>query len=127
MSRKERPHKVSPSLIGLTSSKKDVTVRREELLESISKEFLDIVANDADELMRNPLTIQIVQEILLRCKGDKTKAVNAVVGLAAGDTSSENHIIQLSFTARVYKTLVQGGPFNAKGQKVEGMTLSLLR
>jgi len=70
--------------------------------------------------MRDPLTIQVVQEILLSTEGDKSKAVNAIVALAAGDPSDAGHIINLSYTARVYKTLVQGGHYNAKEKKLEG-------
>ena len=102
------------------NSKKDTQVRRRELLESVSDELLGIVANETEELVRDPLTIQVLQEILLSAEGDKSKAVDAVIALAAGDPSDGNHIINLSYTARVYKTLVQGGHYNAKEKKLEG-------
>ena len=109
-------------------SKKDNKVRRGELLDFVSQDFLGIVAADADVLMRDPLAIQVVQEILLNAKGDKSKALDTVVSLASGDPSQENHIIKLPFTARVYKTLVQGGHYNAKEGKVEGSpTMTWLR
>ena len=50
-------------------SKKDVNVRRGELLEFVSEDFLAIVEDQAAELMVDPLTIQVVQEILLFAKG----------------------------------------------------------
>jgi pumilio homology domain family member 6 len=50
----------------------------------------------------------------------KPKAVDAVVALASGDPSDEKHILQTPFTARIYKTLVQGGHYNPKEKKVEG-------
>ena len=94
----------------------------------MSQDFLGIVAADADVLMRDPLAIQVVQEILLNAKGDKSKALDTVVSLASADPSQENHIIKLPFTARVYKTLVQGGHYNAKEGKVEGSpTMTWLR
>ena len=43
-----------------------------------------------------------------------------VISLASEDPSAEDHIIRLPFTARVYKTLVQGGHFNSKAGTVEG-------
>jgi pumilio homology domain family member 6 len=49
-----------------------------------------------------------------------------VIALAGGNPSDESHIIKLPFTARVYKTLVQGGHYNAKEKKVEGR-LSMTR
>ena len=44
-------------------------LRRGELLEFVSDDFLAIVENQAAELMIDPLTIQVVQEILLFAKG----------------------------------------------------------
>src|SRR5579859_4888126 len=38
------------------TSKKDMDVRRDELLEFVSEDFLGIVEDQADELMRDPLT-----------------------------------------------------------------------
>ena len=102
------------------TSKKDIQVRRDELLEFVSEDFLGIVEDQVDELMRDPLTIQIVQEILLFAKGKKIDAVKAVTDLAARHPSNKDHIIKLPFTARVYKTLVQGGHYNPAEKKVEG-------
>lgn len=51
--------------------------------------------------------------------GDKSEAINAVRTLASGDPLQEDHIIKLPFTARVYKTLVQGGHYNSKEKKIE--------
>jgi len=69
--------------------------------------------------MRDPLAIQVVQEILLFARGDKSAALDAVADLVGGDPSQEDHIIKLSFTARIYKTLVQGGHYNPKEKKIE--------
>lgn len=44
-------------------------VRRTELLKFVSEDFLAIVEDQAAELMSSPLTIQVVQEILLFAKG----------------------------------------------------------
>jgi len=53
--------------------------------------------------------------------GDKSTAIEAVISLASGDPSRETHISQLSFIARVYKTLVQGGHYNAKEHSLRGI------
>lgn len=103
-------------------SKKDITIRRNELLDFVSEDLLAIVAAETENLMRDPLAIQVVQEIIFNAKADKTKAVDAVVSLTSGNPVEENHIIKLPFTARVYKTLVQGGHYNAKEGKVECKT-----
>ena len=52
--------------------------------------------------------------------GDKSIAKEAVISLASGDPSQNGHIIKLPFTARVYKTLVQGGHYNVKEKKIDG-------
>ena len=51
-------------------SKKDIDVRRAELLEFVSEDFLAIVEDQATELMVDPMTIIVVQEILLFAKGN---------------------------------------------------------
>jgi len=49
--------------------------------------------------------------------------MQAVADLAAKHPSNPDHIIKLSYTARVYKTLVQGGHYNPAEKKVEGPPL----
>jgi hypothetical protein len=51
-------------------SKKDIDVRRAELLEFVSEDFLAIVEDQASELMVDPMTIIVVQEILLFATGN---------------------------------------------------------
>ena len=50
-------------------SKKDDLVRRQELLDFVFEDLSSVVANNVEELMRDPLTIQIVQEIILDTRG----------------------------------------------------------
>jgi pumilio homology domain family member 6 len=133
--RKEYEYEVYLSLSYLIHSKKDIDVRRVELLDAVSGELLGIIASETDQLMRDPLAVQVVQEIILHARGisqirlqrltpgDKSKAVDAVISLASGDPSDKNHIVKLPFTARVYKTLVQGGHYNAKEKRIEGKSL----
>ena len=46
--------------------------------------------------------------------------MQAITDLAARHPSNKDHIIKLPFTARVYKTLVQGGHYNPVEKKIEG-------
>jgi CPL (NUC119) domain len=55
----------------LTFSKKDAQIRRNELLEFVSEDLLGIISSEANALMRDPLTIQVAQEILLNARGLK--------------------------------------------------------
>lgn len=91
----------------------------------MSEELLAIVTSETEVLMSDPLAIQVVQEIILTARADKVKALDAIAALAGGNPSDEKHIIKLPFTARVYKTLVQGGHYNAKERKVEGDFLEI--
>jgi pumilio family protein 6 len=112
-------------------SKKDMAVRRSELLEFVAEDFFAVVEDQVAELMVDPLTIQVVQEIILYAKGifrffssnitgKKVGAMQAITDLAARHPSNKDHIIKLPFTARVYKTLVQGGHYNPVEKKIEG-------
>jgi pumilio homology domain family member 6 len=95
-------------------------------LDVVSETYLDIVKELADNLMRDPLESQVVQEILLYARGNKVEAIQAVADLAARHPSNSNHIIKLPFTARIFKTLVQGGHYNTKEKKVDGISNQFL-
>ena len=56
-------------VVFLICSKKNVAVRRQELLDFISGDLLQLVADCADELVRDASTVQVVQEILLNSRG----------------------------------------------------------
>lgn len=53
----------------LIRSKKVTENRRKELMQAVSEDLLCLVANEANDLMRDPVTSQIVQEILLSAEG----------------------------------------------------------
>lgn len=96
----------------MTVSKKDIQVRRQEpLLEFCAEDRITTVTSEAEELMRDPLAIQVVVHLTLNV-------------LALEDLTTDGHI-KLPFTARVYKALVQGGHFNSKAGIVEGRIPSL--
>ncbi|RKP07356.1 armadillo-type protein [Thamnocephalis sphaerospora] len=94
------------------TSKKDPALRAGELLEGVSAEMISQVAEHA-EMVRGSYGSQLVMEIMLQAKGDKTKAVEALVELAGQEPSaeqegeSEEHVLRHSVASRVYKTLVQ--------------------
>jgi len=56
-------------MIVLTLSKKDINVRRQELLDFVSEDLLTIISSEADKLMRDPLGIQVAQEVILCGRG----------------------------------------------------------
>eukprot|EP00043_Microstomoeca_roanoka_P003752 m.45617 g.45617 ORF g.45617 m.45617 type:complete len:681 (-) comp12190_c0_seq1:290-2332(-) len=76
----------SPAVVSLLTelddspfSKKDMPVRRGEVLAAASPFLIDLVANHAKTLCRTGHTSLLVVEILSHCIGDKTKAYDAVV------------------------------------------------
>ena len=69
MPRESCQHKVYVPTFSLIRSKKDTEIRRKELMQAVSKDLLCLVANEANDLMRDPVTSQIVQEILLSAEG----------------------------------------------------------
>jgi pumilio family protein 6 len=55
--------------------------------------------------------------------GDKASTLERVAEQAAGDPTSEGHIVGTAFGGRMLKTLVAGGHYNPKEKKVEGKIL----
>ncbi|CDH51464.1 pumilio domain-containing protein kiaa0020homolog [Lichtheimia corymbifera JMRC:FSU:9682] len=91
----------------IRQSKKDPEVRAKEILNEASPLLIDTVAKKAPVLMREKLSSQVVQEILLHATGDKTAAINAILDLASENIEKENHIMQDRFGNRVIKAMVK--------------------
>ncbi|KAI8979604.1 armadillo-type protein [Mycotypha africana] len=88
-------------------SKKDPEVRAQELLKATSPQLIKMVADDAAILMREKLSSQVVQEIMLHAVGDKTEAINAILALAGENIEKENHIIEDRFANRIVKAMIK--------------------
>ncbi|CAH1774282.1 unnamed protein product [Owenia fusiformis] len=81
------------------SSKKDATVRRSELLDSVSKPLLQYIVDNARSLVLNNSTLVILSAILTHAKGDHSSALEAVAKIAAepfkaGNLDENFHIIE---------------------------------
>ncbi|KAI8376486.1 armadillo-type protein [Radiomyces spectabilis] len=87
-------------------SKKDPELRSEELLKASSPELIQLVTNNANDLLREKLSSQVVQEIMLHAVGDKDKAIESILSLAKEPIETEDHILEHRFANRVIKAMV---------------------
>lgn len=104
----------------LGTSKKDARVRRREIAGYASEGLLALVAEQGEELVRDPAAGLLVQDIMLYTSGDKAAAVAALAEpLRAPITGDGTHPLELAHATRTYKTLFTGGHFNMATKAVE--------
>lgn len=70
-------------LVFLSCSKKDVAVRRRELLEVISSPLLEYLCNNTQSMVMDKASIVAVSDILGSAVGNLRPAMEAVAALAA--------------------------------------------
>ncbi|OCK80651.1 ARM repeat-containing protein [Lepidopterella palustris CBS 459.81] len=105
--------------IRATTSKKDPTIRLQELAKAISAPLLSTIAVGPSDFANSSFGCQFLTEVLLSAEGDKASALEAVADLAEGDPSGEAvHIAKSPAGCRLLKALVQGGRFDATTKKV---------
>ena len=121
----------------LGTSKKDPATRRKELVGYASPGLLDIVAEKGEEMVRDPGSGLLVQEIMLYAEGDKSKAIDALIAplraaypAEAPDPTEElnpeeAHVLDMSHSTRTYKTILSGGHFNTSTKSVDVVDTSL--
>lgn len=101
-----------------TTSKKDPSTRRKEIIRVLSPALLATVATQSVALASTTEGCQFATEVLLGAEGDKIAALDATANLAAGDISAEAHVAQDASACRMLKTLVQGGHFNTQTKEI---------
>lgn len=105
------------------TSKKDDEVRRLELNKGFSPLILELIANQAPELLKDNLGSQFIAEALLYAHDtDRTAAAEAVVMAFAGSPEEESHLIHEPVSQRTLRTLIQEGHYNGKEKKIERTT-----
>ncbi|KAI8098000.1 armadillo-type protein [Gilbertella persicaria] len=98
-------------------SKKEPEVRAQEILTASSPQLIKLVAENAPILMREKLSSQVVQEIMLHAVGDKSAAIDAILNLAGENIEKENHIITDRFANRIVKAMVKADTAEAENDK----------
>lgn len=124
-----------------TTSKKDVDVRRKELITAMSPQLLAGTESAAFDLVSTSFGCQVVTDILLDGVGDKSAALQAIANTAEGDplagadgaaeaeaeaeaTEGEEqapvglHISRTAHGGRLFKTLIAGGHFDKATRKI---------
>ncbi|ESK93677.1 puf family rna-binding protein [Moniliophthora roreri MCA 2997] len=105
------------------TSKKDDSIRKDEVRSFASEGLVQWVAEKGAELCLEPGASLVVAEIMLYADGDKTKAMEALLAAISmpypSSDSSKPHPIDLPHTSRMYKTLLQGGHFNHTTKSVK--------
>lgn len=100
------------------TSKKEPSVRRQELVKAASPTILDFVTARADALLETSFGCQFLAEVLFDADpsdGKKDAALAAVAEAAKSRSDTKDS----PFVGRMIKSLVQGGRFNSAEKKVE--------
>jgi pumilio family protein 6 len=97
------------------TSKKEPSIRRQELVKAASQSLLEFIAARAESLMETSFGCQFLSEVLFSAEGDKSAALNAVAVAAKSKTEAQDS----PFVGRMLKSLVQGGRYNSAEKKIE--------
>ncbi|ODV95299.1 hypothetical protein PACTADRAFT_50043 [Pachysolen tannophilus NRRL Y-2460] len=103
------------------TSKKPQEQRRLELLKAFGESFFECIINHPFESLGENIGSQFVGEVLLNEDIDtdkREKALNTIIESFNGKALSEDHLINKPFSARLLRTLIQGGRWNAKEKTV---------
>ncbi|KAL5483404.1 PUF6 [Sanghuangporus weigelae] len=106
------------------TSKKDESIRREEVLRAASPALIELLKEKerTERMLRDPGGSLVVTEIMLYAEGDKTRATETLVSLLNEPypSPSDNmpHVIDIPHASRVYKSLLQGGHFSHATQTI---------
>ncbi|KAL8717784.1 MAG: hypothetical protein Q9225_004999 [Loekoesia sp. 1 TL-2023] len=101
------------------TSKKDPDTRRKELLTHLSPPLLSLIAHNAETLVQSSFGCQFITEVMLSAVGDREPASKAIIALTQSGIPEVKEALATPSAGRMLKTLVQGGRFNPKIQKVE--------
>jgi pumilio family protein 6 len=97
------------------TSKKEPSLRLQELIKVASPVLLEFIAACAESLMETSFGCQFLLEVLFGAEGDKDAALSAVAVAAKSKAETQDS----PFLGRMLKSLVQGGRFNSAEGKIE--------
>lgn len=98
-------------------SKKEPEIRAREILKATSPQLIKLVTDDANTLMREKLSSQVVQEIMLHAIGDKSAAIESILALCAEYVDNEHHIIEDRFANRIIKAMIKADTAETENDK----------
>ncbi|CAO3643831.1 unnamed protein product [Cunninghamella echinulata] len=100
-----------------STSKKDLKIKAQELLNASSPQLIKMVTENTGLLIREKLSSQVVQEIMLHAVGDKSEAIQAILDLAGENIEKENHVIEHRYANRVIKTMIKADSADSDNDK----------
>ncbi|KAL2832139.1 armadillo-type protein [Aspergillus cavernicola] len=106
------------------TSKKEPSIRRDELVKAASPTLLDLITARADSLLKTSFGCQFIAEILFEADNTDSKKDAALSAIAVA-AKSRSDTTDAPFVGRTLKSLVQGGRFNAAEKKVEKVSPAL--
>ncbi|KAK3091659.1 hypothetical protein FSP39_021613 [Pinctada imbricata] len=112
------PHHFHPDIVRVLqegdrnpNSKKDKSVRHQELLEFVSPSFLQFIVDHTRELVMENASLVLIMAIISHAKGDPTAAMEAVARIAAepfvAGSLENQHIVEHSAGHMTLKRLIQ--------------------
>lgn len=96
------------------TSKKEPSIRRQELLKAASPSLLEFIAARAESLMKTSFGCQLISEVLFDAEGDRSAALAAIVQVSITKPEIKDSV----FVGRMLKALVQGGRFSQKDRSI---------
>ncbi|CAO1604959.1 Pumilio y domain member 6 [Xanthoria calcicola] len=101
------------------TSKKDPATRRKELIAHMSPPLLSLIANNAATLVQSSFGCQFMMEVLPGAGSNRAPALKAVVALVHSESSEVQEALKTPAAGRLFKTLVQGGPYDTQHQRIK--------
>ncbi|KAI4114049.1 MAG: hypothetical protein LQ345_005101 [Seirophora villosa] len=104
-----------------TTSKKDPSTRRAELLTHISPTLLSLIASNAPSLIQSSFGCQFITEVLLSAPAgsDRAPALSAIIHLTHASDPATTRALHEPSAGRMLKSLVQGGRYNPQTKRVD--------
>ncbi|KAL8887497.1 MAG: hypothetical protein Q9215_004943 [Flavoplaca cf. flavocitrina] len=101
------------------TSKKDPAIRRKELVAQFSPPLLSLIANNAATLVQSSFGCQFMMEVLPGAEGNREAALKAIVALVQSESLEVAEALKTAAAGRLFKTLVQGGPYDTQHKRVK--------
>jgi pumilio family protein 6 len=104
-----------------TTSKKESSSRRRELVKSIAPTLLSLIESKSHDLIKSTFGCQSITDVLLcdSIEEGKTPALTAIADLTTSPDAKED--LHTPSVGRMLKSLVQGGRYNQETRQIESL------
>lgn len=107
------------------TSKKPELDRRQQILKAFLPEMYNIFIENPYDVLNVHFGAQCIQELIFNndypelSENLRQQALEKVVDCARGDLTAEDHLMNQTYAARFYKSLIQGGKWNRETNQVD--------